>query len=149
MKKQFVSSYFKDIKKTYTYISNDLYSFQVEGVFKNIQEFVDAYILERIQMWKDWNYDGGVWKAESDQGYINLISVINSGKFDFNTFTSEFIQRIPAKIMCCNNWLELHAFTNTCEKCNSDYNTAGQLLADRSLWGEETGEHYTDLFNLY
>lgn len=149
MKKQFVRSYFKDIKKTYSYVSNNSYSFQVEGEHKDICKFLIAYKLERIQLWKDWNYNEGVWKAESDQGYINLINVIDSGEFDFNTYTSEFVQKIPAKVLCCNKWLELHVFTNTCEKCNSDYNTAGQLLVDRSLWGEETGEHYTDLFNLY
>ena len=39
----------------------------------------------------------------------------------------------------CGSEVELGRFTNTCE-CGADYNSAGQLLADRSQWGEETGE---------
>lgn len=35
-------------------------------------------------------------------------------------------------------------FTNTCE-CGRDYNWSGHLLASRSQWGEETGEHPADL----
>ena len=31
-----------------------------------------------------------------------------------------------------------------CEKCGADYNSAGQRLADRSQWGEETGETAAD-----
>ncbi|GAH70438.1 unnamed protein product [marine sediment metagenome] len=38
-------------------------------------------------------------------------------------------------------------FTNTCE-CGADYNSAGQLLASRSQWGEETGESLTDILNI-
>lgn len=37
--------------------------------------------------------------------------------------------------------IECYDFTNTCEHCGADYNFAGQRLADRSQWGEETGEH--------
>ena len=34
--------------------------------------------------------------------------------------------------------------TNTCEWCGADYNSFGQLLAPRSQWGEETGEHWSE-----
>jgi hypothetical protein len=27
-----------------------------------------------------------------------------------------------------------------CDRCDRSYNSSGQLLADRSQWGEETGE---------
>jgi len=37
------------------------------------------------------------------------------------------------------------AFTNHCLKCDLDYNFAGQLLAPRSRWGEETGETAADI----
>lgn len=43
------------------------------------------------------------------------------------------------KVICRN-------FTNTCD-CGRDYNFAGSLLAPRSQWGEETGEHWTDCYN--
>ena len=38
-------------------------------------------------------------------------------------------------------------FTNTCE-CGRDYNAFGQLLAPRSQWGEETGEHLSDILRI-
>ena len=44
-------------------------------------------------------------------------------------------------IQCCGANLECPNFTNTCPKCGADYNWAGQGLAPRSQWGEETGEH--------
>jgi len=46
----------------------------------------------------------------------------------------------PALGLCpCNHEIELINFTNACV-CGSDYNSAGQLLAPREQWGEETGE---------
>jgi hypothetical protein len=35
----------------------------------------------------------------------------------------------------CNN-----AWANECPTCHTEYNGAGQRLASRSQWGEETGE---------
>jgi len=45
----------------------------------------------------------------------------------------------------CGEEIELSQFTNTCV-CGADYNSAGQLLAPREQWGEETGEHWTDCY---
>jgi hypothetical protein len=47
------------------------------------------------------------------------------------------------EIVCCGRWLECPDFTNTCPRCGTDYNFAGQALAPRECWGEETGEHWT------
>lgn len=48
--------------------------------------------------------------------------------------------RQPKIITCrCGRSLTCPAFTNTCT-CGRDYNSAGQLLAPRAQWGEETGE---------
>lgn len=44
----------------------------------------------------------------------------------------------------CGEEVVLDGFTNTCE-CGIDYNWAGQQLAPRYLWGEETGEHWADI----
>jgi hypothetical protein len=44
----------------------------------------------------------------------------------------------------CGQDVVLHGFTNTCE-CGVDYNMSGQRLADRSQWGEETGESVSDI----
>ena len=42
---------------------------------------------------------------------------------------------------CCRTSFELRNFTNTCPDCGTDFNSAGQRLAPRAQWGEETGEH--------
>ena len=51
----------------------------------------------------------------------------------------------PALLRCdCGTDVTLRGFTNTC-RCGSEYNMSGQLLAPRSQWGEETGEHPADI----
>ena len=53
--------------------------------------------------------------------------------------------RHPAIGLCdCGAEVQLSGFTNTCA-CGRDYNSAGQLLAPREQWGEETGEHWSDI----
>lgn len=44
----------------------------------------------------------------------------------------------------CGRSLSLDAFTNSCD-CGREYNFAGQELAPRSQWGEETGETAGDI----
>ena len=54
--------------------------------------------------------------------------------------------RSPAIGQClCGAEVELEGFTNACNRCDRDYNSAGQLLAPRSQWGEETGESASDI----
>ena len=48
-------------------------------------------------------------------------------------------------IICCNQELRCPDFTNTCPVCGADYNWAGQRLAPRSQWGEETSESVADI----
>jgi hypothetical protein len=45
----------------------------------------------------------------------------------------------------CGNTIHCEAFTNHCTKCGTDYNFAGQILADRLHWGEETGETASEI----
>jgi len=55
----------------------------------------------------------------------------------------------PRLIRCdCGEELETSDFTNTCPECGRDYNWNGDLLASRSQWGEETGEHLADILNI-
>ena len=52
----------------------------------------------------------------------------------------------PAEGRCsCGSLVTLEGFTNTCERCGADYNMSGQRLANRSQWGEETGESLGDI----
>jgi len=41
----------------------------------------------------------------------------------------------------------LNWFEEECPKCGRLYNGAGQELAPRSQWGEETGESPADIYN--
>ncbi len=55
-------------------------------------------------------------------------------------------ERSDPAIRCCGVELVCDSFTNTCDRCGADYNFAGQQLAPRSQWGEETGEHWTECY---
>lgn len=53
----------------------------------------------------------------------------------------------PAIGRCtCGEEVILDSFTNTCDRCNKDYNMQGDLLAPRSQWGEETNEHWSECY---
>ena len=53
----------------------------------------------------------------------------------------------PAILLCdCGEKVHLTNFTNTCDKCEADYNLFGQRLASRSQWGYETGEAWQDCY---
>ena len=54
----------------------------------------------------------------------------------------------PAVWVCCHTEFHCDRFTNTCPDCGADYNSSGQQLADRSQWGEETGEHLSDILRI-
>ena len=56
---------------------------------------------------------------------------------------------VPKVIRCCENGnVSLSSgLTNTCRACGADYNGFGQRLAPREQWGEETGEHWSDLMD--
>lgn len=48
----------------------------------------------------------------------------------------------------CGHEVMLDSFTNTCDGCGRDYNSSGAELAPREQWGEETGEHWTDIIRI-
>lgn len=54
---------------------------------------------------------------------------------------------VPAILQCdCGATFHLgtHGADASCPVCGAEYNTAGQRLASRALWGEETGETAAD-----
>lgn len=57
-----------------------------------------------------------------------------------------FPTRRTVEVRCCGSWLSCDAFTVTCDRCGADYNQSGDQLALRSQWGEETGEHWSDIY---
>ena len=69
---------------------------------------------------------------------------------DYRWEIDEDGDKIPGsqQIKCCGKWMECDGFTNTCEECGADYNWAGQRLASREQWGEETGESLSDILDI-
>ena len=77
-------------------------------------------------------------------GEVNDLKVKKSGR------VARRSRRVmPAIGECfCGTRVELSGFTNTCVKCGADYNSAGQRLAPREQWGEETGESIGDILRI-
>ena len=107
-----------------------------------VEVFNESYIAARKEMFEDMGW--GEWSEEGDKGYQNYLRVLESGDYELGYYENEFFYRESAKIKCCDVWLSLGKFTNTCSVCGVDYNGSGQLLAPRHCWGEETGEHWTE-----
>lgn len=85
-------------------------------------------------------------KPEAKENYEKCLS----GEYDvvdLGVQKYEWTYREPAVGLCnhCNAEVELYGFTNTCE-CGTDYNWAGQELAPREFWGEETGESWWECY---
>ena len=108
---------------------------------ENIEQFHKSYTASRKQLFEDMGW--GPWSENGDLGYQNYLEVLESGDYELGYYENEFSYRVPAQIKCCGKWMSLGKFTNTCG-CGADYNSSGQLLASRSQWGEETGEHWSE-----
>lgn len=48
-------------------------------------------------------------------------------------------------VRCCGTDVPCDRWTNTCDRCGTDYGTSGWPLAPRSQWGAETGESLADI----
>ena len=144
MNKAFRPTTMETVKFVQTEVLADGYSFTVKANCLHATSlFVKLYVEDRK---KEFANDGKVWSEDVDQGYKNLIKVLKSGDYRYEFHEYEHDVKVPAAILCCNEWLELTSFTNTCEICEDDYNASGQLLAPRHFWGEETGEHWTECY---
>ena len=76
-----------------------------------------------------------------------MTRIISKRRYHFED--GRLVEDEPARLRCdCGHAMYLMAFTNTCEHCGTDYNMAGQKLAPRSQWGEETGESASDILSV-
>jgi hypothetical protein len=100
-----------------------------------------------ITVWEgvEYKWDGNDHVAISGTGHQVTYPIRGPGHEETEHNWSE-----PAIGECnhCKQEVELSGFTNTCEQCNTDYNMSGQELADRSQWGEETGESLADILSI-
>jgi hypothetical protein len=84
----------------------------------------------------------------AQQNYLSCLLGFQAGKkvIDKGIISWQETYKREAKGLCdCGEEVYLGGFTNTCDKCGKDYNWAGQELAPRECWGEETGESYSDI----
>ena len=141
----FIPVYTKTGYQRTSYMSHSfegICNFEVYGddYSKSIEVFHESYIAARKQLFEDMGL--GKWSEDSDMGYQNYLRVLESGEYELGYYENEYTCRESAQIKCCDVWLSLGKFTNTCSMCGADYNGSGQLLASRSQWGEESGEYW-------
>lgn len=144
MKSNYIPSDFVEKKNNTTRLANDNWMFSAEGYFFDregnflVDDFKKAMFDQKVTK------EG--FEAWAQTALDNLNKLL-SENVDLTPYydNATYSIKIPAKVKCCNQWLELYNFTNTCDACHSDYNTAGQLLVSREFWGEETGENYSDV----
>jgi hypothetical protein len=91
-----------------------------------------------------------VLHPEGHRNYVNCVSGVYD-VVDHGVVAEPWSRWEPAIIRCvCGSPVVLYdAWLETCPSCQRDYNGAGQLLAPRSQWGEETGESLADMFTSY
>ena len=143
----FRKAYMQRVQRKKTEIMAPNFHFSVVGKIKNLNHFKELYLKEREKMTCNENcFVDGIYDKTKDYGYLNLLKILESGSYQIKEFDYDYTHRIPATLKCCDVWMELSRFTNTCSKCGTDYNSSGQQLADRSLWGEETGEHWSECY---
>ncbi len=124
--------------------------------------------LESFSLHYEWDDDPGAgFGFECDsQGHVDienlnpaarenyescLRGVVRGEKVHFvKIFHDQWTYNHPRVIRCtCGEEVVLYNhFTNTCDKCDRDFDGYGHGLAPRPQWGEETGEHYTDIVNM-
>lgn len=89
--------------------------------------------------------DGEVFNLspEGSANYSRCLTQVDV--IDLGIARNERYEKIPAQGLCvCGETVTLGRWTCSCD-CGRDYNSAGQELAPREQWGEETGETYSDL----
>lgn len=86
--------------------------------------------------------NGGKFVAHTHEDMDEIerkYSELDHYRYVWKMFKDKFVKCGCGREVCCSS------FTNTCE-CGRDYGFDGSLLADRSQWGEETGEHWSEVY---
>lgn len=94
-------------------------------------------IVEKMNPQAQVNYEACL------KGQVDGQEVIDRG---IKEYQNSYTEPAVGKCDVCGKEVVLEGFTNTCV-CGADYNSFGQRLADRSQWGEETGETAADILS--
>ena len=96
----------------------------------------------------DCDADGNLLK-HTPEAALNYIKAQDTGKYRFmgiQRYEANWTE--PATGACpCGQDVDIFPgeMTSSCDNCGRDYDWNGVLLVNRSLWGEETGEHPADI----
>lgn len=105
------------------------------GSVYTILHQIDGEIIEQNTKYKDLS------QCIDCKDCNNTLQDINNSWEEFKSGYTIVKCECGREVEC-----EHSRFTNTCI-CGRDYNFNGELLADRSEWGTETGESYIDVLN--
>lgn len=102
------------------------------------------YLLEMIIREKNGNFLKEIKEVKKDQEEAHelrekVLDELTDGQY------ASYDKVIPVVDCACGELVLCTNFTNTCS-CGADYNFAGDRLAPRSQWGEETGESWPDCY---
>jgi hypothetical protein len=61
------------------------------------------------------------------------------------SYVQHYVEDGSGTCVCGAHVTLYSSWANSCPGCGREYNGSGQLLADRSLWGEETDESVADM----
>ncbi len=78
-------------------------------------------------------------RQEAVEAKLRILSEMEQDEY------STWKKAYPVVQCSCGEEVDCLEFTNTCERCRKDYNFNGALLAPRHQWGEETGEHWSEI----
>jgi len=100
-----------------------------------------------------WNCVTGRWEfnSTSAERYYQAVAGEVDGKKVIDHGIQPYTRswKEPKIGKCeCGETVELENFTNTCSQCYADYDSSGNRLAPRSQWGEESGEHLSDILRI-
>lgn len=92
--------------------------------------------------------NGNVLKDQMYPEGLENLRKCESGEYitsppELNEWNMSYWEPAEGKCDVCGETVFLvSSWVNECDKCGTEYNGSGQMLAPRSQWGEETGETF-------
>ena len=116
-----------------------------ETMYQRVFEVIGTGATYAFECDSEGNVDLSEMAETKKENYQKCINdVRNVRDLGIQSFFNRYKE--PGELRCdCGESVYLDGFTNTCDKCDADYNSSGQRLAPRCQWGEETGEHWADI----
>jgi hypothetical protein len=117
------------------------------------EKHYELFFADKIVNGAGWGFEcdefGNVSEKLSAAGQQNLNLCLSGENNNRKGRVVAWDKRVvtPASGDCsCGERIYLtNVMYNTCEKCGAEYNSSGQKLAARCFWGEDTGEHLSDI----